>query len=221
MQLVRFIDERWPGARPSGVARTVCIDRALQEALRSAIDQVVILGAGYDSRACRIEEMKQVEVFEVDRGETQQLNRERLGRIVNSSLQHVRFVEMDFLRQTLAEALASTGFDPLRKTFFICESVTHYLDAEPVDATLRFVGSCAAGSAIAFTYVHRGLLDGSGAFTVSTNVVRLLEGAGEPWKFAFIQTRFRSISALGDLSSSTTSGRSNTAHASWEPRRKR
>ena len=183
--LAKFIDQRWPGARPSGVARTALIDSVLRKELASGIEQVAILGAGYDSRAYRIEEMKRVRVFELDRGETQRLKRKRLARVLGRLPQHVILVQMDFLRQTLPEALVSSGFDPGRKTFFIWEGVTHYLDADAVDSTMRFVASCAAGSVIAFTYIHRGLLDGSGTFSLSPNVVRLLEGAGEHWTFGF------------------------------------
>jgi methyltransferase (TIGR00027 family) len=184
-QLARFIDRRWPGARPSGVARTIFIDCTLRDALRSGMEQVVILGAGYDSRAYRIGEMKRVKVFEVDRIETQRLKRERLSRALGALPQHVTFVEMDFRRQTLPEALAPAGFESSRKTFFIWEGVTNYLDADAVDGTIRFVGSCAGGTEIAFTYIDRALLDGSRAFSVSCNVFRLLEEAGEPWKFGF------------------------------------
>jgi methyltransferase (TIGR00027 family) len=204
-QLANFIDRRWPGARPSGVARTALIDRALREALGSAIEQVVILGAGYDSRAYRIDGMKRIKVLEVDRSETQRMKRERLSRVLRPMPPHVTFVEMDFLRQTLPEALASSGFESGRKTFFIWEGVTHYLDPDAVNATMRFVGSCATGSTIAFTYVHRGLLDGSRAFSVSPNVVRLLHKAGEPWKFGFYPTglpsylRARGLELIEDL----------------------
>jgi methyltransferase (TIGR00027 family) len=184
-RFANFIDQHWPGARPSGVARTVFIDRTLRGALASGAEQVAILGAGYDARAYRIEEMKSVRVFEVDRGETQRMKRALLARAPRLSLKHVTFVEIDFLRQTLGEALRGAGFDPQRKTFFIWEGVTHYLDSSAVDSTMRFVGICAVGGWIVFTYIHRGLLDGSGRFTVSPNVSRLLDKAGEPWKLGF------------------------------------
>ena len=189
--LARFIDRRWPGARVSGVARTIFIDNALREALRSDVEQVVILGAGYDSRAYRIDEMKRIAVFEVDRAETQRHKRERLLCALGSLPRHVEFVEMDFARDALSRALTSAGFAPERKTFFIWEGVTHYLELQAVDATMRFVGGCAAGSTLAFTYVHRGLLDGSAAFTISPNVVRYLDDAGERWKSGFYPGELR------------------------------
>ena len=181
--LTKFIDVRWPGARPSGVARTVFIDEAMREALRSGIEQVVILGAGYDARAYRMAEMRMTTVFEVDRAETQQRKCEALARVLGRLPENVRFVEMDFSRGTLRETLALAGFSRERKTFFIWEGVTHYLDADAVDSTMRFVGGCASDSRLAFTYVHRGLLDGSAAFVVGSNVRRFLHEAGEPWWF--------------------------------------
>jgi methyltransferase (TIGR00027 family) len=183
IRLARFIDGRWPGARPSGVARTALIDDALRSALTRGAEQVAILGAGYDCRAYRVAELKRVRVFEVDRAETQKMKRERMARVLDILPQHVIFVEIDFLRETLSDALLKAGFDPKRKTFFIWEGVSHYLDSSAVDATTRFAGNCAVGSGIVFTYIHRGLLDGSGRFSVSPNVSRLLEEAGEPWKF--------------------------------------
>jgi methyltransferase (TIGR00027 family) len=190
-RLARFIDARWPGARPSGVARTAFIDGALRAALTSGVEQVVILGAGYDSRSYRIAEMKGVRVFEVDRAETQRLKRELLARVLNPIPQHVTFVEIDFLRETLRDALSKAGFDPKQKTLWVWEGVSHYLNCSAVDATMRFAGSCAAGSEIIFTYIHRGLLDGSGRFCVSPNVSRLLKEAGEPWKFGLYPEELR------------------------------
>jgi methyltransferase (TIGR00027 family) len=183
--LAKFIDHRWPGARPSGIARTAFIDTALCAELASGIAQVVILGAGYDSRAYRIEAMKRVSVFEVDRAETQRLKQGRLASALKPLPNHAVFVDLDFLRQNLSEALGARGFTPRRKTFFIWEGVTNYLSAETVDATIRFIGSCAAGSVVAFTYVDQRLLDGSGVFSLGLNVVRLLKAASEPWKFGF------------------------------------
>ena len=190
--LIAWIDRRWPGARASAVARTCLIDRGLRQALMAEIRQVVILGAGYDSRAYRIEGIEDAKVFEVDRRETQAMKRRVLMQRLCPFPPHVVFVETDFMKQTLAEVLASSGFDPDRKAFFIWEGVTNYLDERAVDATLRFVGSNAPGSQIAFTYTHRGLLDGSGAFSVSPNVLRHLQRAGEPWTFGFYPTELPS-----------------------------
>ncbi len=183
--LIAWMDRRWPGSRASAVARTCFIDRALIQALKEEIRQVVILGAGYDSRAYRIEGIERARVFEVDRAETQAMKRRVLMRRLRPFPPHTVFVATDFMKQTLADVLTSAGFDPERKAFFIWEGVTNYLDEGSVDATLRFVGGNSPGGRIAFTYTHRGVIDGSGDFWVSPNVIRHLQRAGEPWTFGF------------------------------------
>jgi methyltransferase (TIGR00027 family) len=64
------IDWRVPGPRPSAVARTKVLDEAIQAALAAGIEQLVILGAGYDSRAYRLAGAGRVPVFEVDHPRT-------------------------------------------------------------------------------------------------------------------------------------------------------
>jgi len=179
-----FIDRRWPGARSSGVARTRLIDDLLIAALREGADQVVLLGAGFDCRAHRLPGIDRSRVFEVDRpatlGAKQARLRQRLPRLPG----HVVFVEADFEDQGLEPALRSAGFSPISRSFFVWEGVTNYLTADAVDATLCRVGAVAApGSRLLFTYVHRGLLDGSIAFPGGRRLSRTLRHIGEPWSF--------------------------------------
>ena len=49
-----LIDRRWPGPRASAVARTRVIDDVVQQAVGRGLDQLVLLGAGYDSRPYRL-----------------------------------------------------------------------------------------------------------------------------------------------------------------------
>jgi O-methyltransferase involved in polyketide biosynthesis len=63
------------------------------------------------------------------------------------------------------------------------EGVTNYLTEDAVARVLAWVGSTAAGSAIAFTYVHRGVIDGSARFDGGAQIVRSVQRLGEPWTF--------------------------------------
>src|ERR1700744_4339294 len=56
--ILAYIDRRWPGSRASGVARTRWIDDEVRTALSDGAEQVVILGAGFDTRAYRMEELR-------------------------------------------------------------------------------------------------------------------------------------------------------------------
>jgi len=177
--VARRIDRLVPGARASAIARTRLIDDALSVALR-AIDQVVILGSGYDCRAYRIPALAALPVFEVDHPDTL---REKRRRLAGTHLAHVRFVGTDFDHRSAADALSSTDYAPARRTFFIWEGVTNYLTASAVDATFRWLGTAAAGSTVAFTYVHRSVLDAPATFDGAEPLLRELARLGEPWTF--------------------------------------
>src|SRR2546423_2417393 len=71
----RYADHRAPGSRTSAIARTAYIDDAVRAAVRDGIDQLVILGAGFDCRIHRMSELAGVRVFEVDRADTQAVKR--------------------------------------------------------------------------------------------------------------------------------------------------
>jgi methyltransferase (TIGR00027 family) len=179
-----FIDSRWPGARSSGVARTRLIDDLLAAALGDGVDQVVLLGAGFDCRAHRLPGIDRARVFEIDRPVTLRAKQAHLRRRLPRQPDHVVFVEADLETQDLEPALRCAGFSPDTRSFFVWEGVTNYLTAEAVDATLRRIAAVAApGSRLLFTYVHRGLLDGSIAFPGGHRLSRTLRRIGEPWTF--------------------------------------
>ena len=178
-----IIDRRWPGARTSAVARTSAIDALVAAALRDGVDQVVLLGAGFDARAVRLAGLDRAHVIEVDRPAMVAVTRERVGRAHGSLPAHVTYAAADFERAPLAAVLADAGFDRSRPAFFVWEGVSHYLDAEGVDATLRTVAASARGTRLAMTYVHRGAIDGSKPFDGMRALRGTLERAGERWTF--------------------------------------
>jgi methyltransferase (TIGR00027 family) len=180
-----FIDRRWPGARSSGVARTRLIDDALGLALQDHVEQVVLLGAGFDCRALRLPHISQARVFEVDQAATLHRKVERLRRQRAALAErHVVRVALDFKRDALGRALIAAGFRADRRTFFVWEGVTNYLSAAAVDQVLQFVAhESAPKSRILFTYVHRGVIDGTVRFVGWDRVSRMLSRVGERWSF--------------------------------------
>src|SRR5271169_5826743 len=86
-----LIDQRWPGARSSGIARTRLIDDALAKALQDGMQQIVILGAGFDCRAYRIPNIQRARVYEVDHPGTLTAKREHLRRVFAGLPPHVAF----------------------------------------------------------------------------------------------------------------------------------
>jgi methyltransferase (TIGR00027 family) len=175
--LERYADHRAPGSRTSAIARTAYIDDAIRAALTAGIDQLVILGAGFDCRAHRMTELRGVSVFEVDRTETQAIKRARLPDGA------VRYVEVDFLRDRVGDALTGAGWDTRRRTLFVWEGVSNYLTEAAVAETLGWIATTAPGSRVVFTYIHSGLLDGSVDFDGGARLLDNVKRLGEPWTF--------------------------------------
>jgi methyltransferase (TIGR00027 family) len=139
------------------------IDEYLTACLATGVQQVVILGAGYDARAYRFDEFKHgVKVFEVDHPATQQAKLKRLRKIFEAIPSHVTYVPIDFNTQTLEQRLPDCGYDEHARTLFIWQGVTQYLTLEAVERTLTFVVKHSApGSSIIFDYMYTSLLDGT------------------------------------------------------------
>ncbi|HMI53651.1 MAG TPA: SAM-dependent methyltransferase [Candidatus Saccharimonadales bacterium] len=184
-----YADHRLPGARTSAVARTRFVDDALRPSLAKGIGQLVILGAGFDCRAYRLAELQQMTVFEVDHPATLSTKLQCLRQVLPGVPEHVRFVESDFNRLGLAEALRRAGFEPSRPAVFLWEGVTNYLTAEAVDSVLRYVACCSTHSEIIFTYVHSGILDGSVDFDRGARLLQDVARLGEPWTFGLSPAR--------------------------------
>jgi len=174
----RYADHRAPGSRTSAIARTAYIDDAVRAAVRDGIDQLVILGAGFDCRIHRMPELAGVRVFEVDRADTQAVKRAHVP-----DHPAVRYVAVDFLRDEVGASLAAAGWDRARRTMFVWEGVTNYLTEAAVVATLDWIAGAAAGSRVVFTYIHRGLLDGTVQFAGGEILIANVRRLGEPWTF--------------------------------------
>ncbi|MEO7328566.1 MAG: SAM-dependent methyltransferase [Minicystis sp.] len=134
--------------------------RRIDDALRTAVDlgarQLVILGAGLDTRALRLDELASVAVFEVDYPATQRFKEERLARLApppRVRAGHLARVSIDFETQRLEDVLPAAGFRREERSFWIWEGVTVYLSAEAIEATLQAVSQLSApGSRLAVTY---------------------------------------------------------------------
>jgi methyltransferase (TIGR00027 family) len=166
------------------LCRTRFIDDVLRDAIAKGADQVVILGAGLDSRAYRIPGIDQAHVIEVDHSITQEWKKGRLKHTLGMFPSHVTFVPIDFGRQDLGNVMQEAGFRTDVKTLFIWEGVTQYITPEAVDATLRYISSSAGpGSEIVFTYINGKIIEGSLCLKGSKSLISNLERQGEPWIF--------------------------------------
>jgi methyltransferase (TIGR00027 family) len=171
------------GLAASGLCRHRFIDEQLLGALPS-VAQVVILGAGYDSRAYRFAvQIGPRPVYEVD---LPPLSR-RKAAIVAAHAElfghaSVHRVEIDFRTQSLADRLAGSGFAPGAPTFVVWEGVSMYLSRAAVDGTLAALAAlCGPGSVVAMDFWQR--VGGAGGYSFRLAAERAMRLIGEPITF--------------------------------------
>jgi methyltransferase (TIGR00027 family) len=187
----RIIDARWPGVRTSVVARTWLIDELVCDSVAGS-PQLIILGAGYDTRAWRLDCLRDTDtVFEVDHPDTQLRKRAVLARC-GVSAAHVRFVSTDFHLERLATAMEEQGYCPSRRTVFLWEGTTNYLDDAAVDATLRWCARAVPASRLIFTYINDDVLEDPTRYVGAQRVFASLGRMDERMTFGISPDRLAS-----------------------------
>lgn len=144
----------FPGLTEYMIARTAYFDRLFVGALNAKTSQIVLLGAGYDSRALRFADANRgTRIFELDAAPTQERKVQCLRKARIAIPEQLTFVPIDFNRESLGDALGKAGYKNDQKTLFIWEGVSYYLEMESVDRTLEFVSHAShPESAIAFDH---------------------------------------------------------------------
>ncbi len=148
------IDKLTPGGYEYSLARTAFFDSVFIDALNKNIPQIVLLGAGYDTRAYRFEKLNNAtKIIEIDIATTQNRKKKCLRKAQIDIPKHVTLVPINFNKESLKNVLEKAGYKNNEKTLFIWEGVSYYLEPESVDATLEFVNNSSHNeSVIAFDY---------------------------------------------------------------------
>ncbi|HMC76707.1 MAG TPA: SAM-dependent methyltransferase [Vicinamibacterales bacterium] len=143
------------------LVRTRRIDEVMERVIRGGATQVVILGAGFDTRAHRFAELLQdAAVIEVDYGATQDYKRRRVEDALGGAPANLVYAPIDFARERLGGALRRAGFQSDRKTCFIAEGLSMYVPEEGMKETLRAIAAEAApGSTLVLEYINCGGLE--------------------------------------------------------------
>lgn len=156
-------EKYFPGVCNSILARTRFIDDCLEEAINDGIQQLVILGAGYDTRAFRVRALEErVGVFELDHPITQKRKLSKIKRHMDQHASNIQYIPIDFSKEDLPDKLFACGYSDQLKTLFIWEGVTYYLPASAVDRTLDFINRLSPPrSSIIFDYFPPTVADGT------------------------------------------------------------
>ena len=125
-----------------------------RRATADGVRQILVLGAGLDTFAYRIEAAAGLKVFELDHPATQSDKRRRLGEARIAEPAHVAYVAHDFEHGSMTETLEAAGFDPKRRTFVLWLGVTPYLTEDAVYATLCELTRWPGGVEVVFDYAN-------------------------------------------------------------------
>jgi len=180
-----YYERLLPGFTNSVRTRVRYFDDFVKKSIDEGLEQLVILGAGYDTRAYRIEGLKgKVKVYEVDHPNTQSVKIEKIKEIFGSLPEHVIYVPVDFETENFGERLVEKGYDRSFKTLFLMEGLIMYITLEAVDETLTFIAkNSVKGSVILFDYFPESVIDGSCELEVGKNMQEYAAKQGEHFKF--------------------------------------
>ena len=156
------------------IMRTRAIDDALTQALERGIQQVVVLGAGLDARAFRMDALHAATVFEVDLPASQAAKRERV-RGLQPKAKALHFLPVDLNESVLKARLRAAGYSPQKPAVFIMEGLSMYLSEDALAGLLQSVDACAGrGSELIMTYADD-------ANKQAHLVGKVIGGVGEPF----------------------------------------
>ncbi|MGD0641129.1 MAG: SAM-dependent methyltransferase [Roseiarcus sp.] len=142
------------GLRQFVAARSRFAEDAARRAIASGVRQIVILGAGLDTFAYRVEPAEGLRVAEVDHPATQAEKRRRLAAAGIAIPAHVHYAPCDFERADLAASLEAAGFDARRRSVFLWLGVVPYLTPAAIFATLGFIAKLPGGGEVVFDYAN-------------------------------------------------------------------
>jgi methyltransferase (TIGR00027 family) len=178
-----------PGVHDFVVLRVRYLDDILDKAIADGIDQIVLLGAGFDTTSVRWQQAGAT-IFEVDAPSTQRDKRATTERLLRTDHAHkIVWVPCDFETDALSERLRDSGFDPARRSMIAWIGVTMFLSREAIDTTLTDLAAlCAPASQLVFDYIDPAVVSGHNASASARRVARTVAESGEPYRTGFTTT---------------------------------
>jgi methyltransferase (TIGR00027 family) len=209
---------RWAEARaPEGLAPMIVRTRFFDDFLLHATTsggtaQVVLLGAGLDTRALRLSWPAGTSVFEVDRAEVLQQKEDVLGRAgASARCTHLVRLDADLSGDTWPGQLVDAGFDPQAAAAWLAEGFLFYFDGEVIAALLeRVSGLAAAGSVMGFDVPDREVF----THPVTRPWIEMQAAAGAPW-IGTIDDPVASLAALGWEAAMSRCGAADAHYGRW------
>jgi len=181
----RLIHKKGMGAISSGIARTKYIDDLLEAAIKEGSRQVIILGAGFDTRSIRLDFLKNILIIEIDHPDTSNFKLAIFKKNIGQLPRNVTFQQVDFNRQSLNEIAEQARINFSLPTTIIWEGVTNYLTKQAVDKTFHFTKQFVSPFNMIFTYIDKDVLENPQHFKGTEKLFANLKDNEEQWTFGF------------------------------------
>jgi methyltransferase (TIGR00027 family) len=183
------------------VARTKYLDAVFEQALAERFDQILIFGAGFDTRALRFQDKAQnSRIYELDVSTTQQAKIRRYQERNLTVPPNVRFVAIDFDKELLPAKLDEAGFGKQKRSLFILEGLLMYLQPASVDATFQTIQDYAGRrSLVAFDHIYASVLRNEGTYAGESEIAKTVSKADEKWHFGIEKEEIKSFLGKYDL----------------------
>ena len=189
--LVRYklINFKWPffpkGIYEYVIARTKYIDNIFKESIENGIEQILLFGAGFDTRAVRFAEKNmKTKIFELDTLYTQTAKINQFKKRGISIPENTILISIDFNVDSVSEKLESNGFKRDKTTLFIMEGIIQYLNKEAVDELFKLLYELAEPeSKVVFDYIYASVLRKENIYYGEKDIYKKVNSVQEPWLF--------------------------------------
>ena len=180
-----------PGLHEHLIARTKYLDDIVKKNVTSGFKQYVILAAGYDSRANRLQLPSDLNIFELDQSEVQKRKLAILDKIITRS-KKITYIDIDFSEDSITNKLSNAGFDTKKNTIFTLEGLSQYITKDSFSSTLKEISQLTkkTKTTIFFSYTDIVInkspqhLFGKGypnPKKIIDRIKKIVNALGEPW----------------------------------------
>ena len=187
-KIIKRYEKSIPGVYGNMICRTRYIDEKLTAAVNNGFKNVVIIGAGMDMRAFRIEGMDSLNVFELDSATMCDYKQMTIKPLIGDN-QHVTYLPVNLSSESIERNLIDAGCDSTLTTLFIWEGQTQYLAKKQVQSILQTVSNFPKGSQLVFSYLLKEMIPAYSQEEIEENLVKWQFGLEPQQVSAFLSKR--------------------------------
>ncbi|MBN1416144.1 MAG: class I SAM-dependent methyltransferase [Bacteroidales bacterium] len=167
------------------IARTKYIDSVFQYAVDNHFDQVILFGAGFDSRAIRfLKEKHTIVIYEIDTKYTQEAKQSQFKKRNIQTPENLIYISVDLNREKIEAKLDEAGVLKNKTCLFILEGLIMYLEADAVSDLFRILYDYAGdGSRVVFDYIYASVVRNENIYFGEKSIHKTILNASEPWIF--------------------------------------